>query len=54
MEISGLLDLMFLCMAGIYINLDAMPYFRYTSLFFYSNEALLIQFYGNVTEIGVY
>lgn len=52
LEISSVFDLIFICMSGIYINLDAFPYVRYISMFFFSNEALAIQFWHNVTEIG--
>lgn len=52
MEVSSVFDLIFLCMSGIYINLDAFPYIRYISLFYFSNEALSIGFWHNVTAIG--
>lgn len=51
-DIASVFDLIFLCLSGIYMNLSSLPYARYFSPFFYTNEALLISFWSNVTEIG--
>lgn len=53
-EISSVFDSVFLVLSGLYINLNAFPYLRYISLFFYTNEALSIQFWHNFTEIGMH
>lgn len=54
MELASVFDLIFLCLSGIYMNLDSLPYARYFSPFYYTNEALLISFWNNVTQIGMY
>lgn len=51
-EISPPFDLLFLLMAGMYINLHEFPYIRYISLFFFSNEALATLYWYDITEIG--
>lgn len=54
MEIASVFDLIFLCLSGIYMNLYSLPYARYFSPFFYTNEALLISFWSNITKIGMF
>lgn len=53
LEMAGVFDLIFLSLTGFYINLDAFPYIRYISFFYFSNEALAIGFWHNVTTIGM-
>lgn len=51
-ELGSIFVLAFQLMAGIYINLKGFMYLRYFSVFFYTNEALMILFWRDVTEIG--
>lgn len=51
-EISPPFDLFFLLMAGLYINVKDFPYVRYTSMFFYSMEALCTLYWYDIDEIG--
>lgn len=53
-EIASAIDLIFLSMSGIYLNLDAVPYIRFISPFYFSNEALSLTFWNNITQIGTY
>lgn len=53
LEMAGVFDLIFLSLTGFYINLDAFPYLRYISLFYFSNEALAISYWHNITTIGM-
>lgn len=52
-EIAPPFDLLFLLMAGLYINLKQYPYVRYVSVFFYSNEALATLYWYDITRIGM-
>lgn len=52
-DLTAITDIIFLSLSGFYINLNAFPYLRYVSLFFYSNEALSILYWYNVTDIGM-
>lgn len=51
-ELACVFDLIFLCLSGIYINLSSISSIRFVSPFFFSNEALCILFWNNVTQIG--
>lgn len=51
-ELASAIDLIFMCLAGIYLNLSSVSYVRFISPFFFSNEALAILFWHDVTEIG--
>lgn len=51
-ECAAIFDLLFLIFNGAYFNVDSIPYLKYLSLFFYSNEALMYNFWINVDEIG--
>lgn len=51
-ELACVSDLIFLCFSGIYINLNSVSTIRFVSPFFFANEALSIQFWSNVTQIG--
>lgn len=51
-ELACVCDLLFLCFSGIYINLNTISSLRFVSPFFFSNEALSILFWKNVTQIG--
>lgn len=51
-EIAPPFDLLFLLMAGMYINLNEFPYARYMSVFYFSNEALATLYWYDIAEIG--
>lgn len=51
-EISPTFDLLFIILAGMYINLNEYPYFRYISLFYFSNEALSTLYWYDISHIG--
>lgn len=51
-EISPPFDTLFLIFSGIYVNLNQFPFLKYISMFFFSNEALAILYWNNVTSIG--
>lgn len=51
-EIAPPFDLLFLLMAGMYINLKDFPYVRYISIFYYPNEALATLYWYDVAQIG--
>lgn len=51
-EVAPPLDLFFLILGGVYINLSGFSRLKYTSLFFYSNEALAVTYWHGITEIG--
>lgn len=51
-EIAPPLDLLFLVLAGMFINLDAYPYLRYISIFYYPNEALATLYWYDIEELG--
>lgn len=51
-ECAAPFDLIFLIFGGAYYNVDSIPFLKYISLFFYSNEALMYNFWINVDEIG--
>ncbi|XP_017475510.1 PREDICTED: protein brown [Rhagoletis zephyria] len=50
-ECAGPFDLLFLIFGGAYYNVDSIPLIKYLSLFFYSNEALMYNFWIGVDEI---
>lgn len=52
-DLAAITDIIFLSLSGFYINLNAFPYLRYVSLFFFSNEALSILYWADVTDIGM-
>lgn len=52
-DIASITDMIFMCISGFYININAFPYIRYISFFYYTNEATAILFYGNVKTIGI-
>lgn len=51
-ECAAPFDLLFLIFGGAYYNVDSLPFLKYLSLFFYSNEALMYSFWINVDNIG--
>lgn len=51
-ECAAPFDLLFLIFGGAYYNVDSIPFLKYISLFYYSNEALMYSFWNNVTDIG--
>lgn len=51
-EVAPPLDLLFLILGGVYINLSGFSLLKYISLFFYSNEALAVTYWHGITEIG--
>lgn len=50
-EMAAPFDLLFLIFGGAYYNVDSLPVFKYLSLFFYSNEALMYNYWINVEGI---
>ncbi|KAI8129006.1 Protein brown [Lucilia cuprina] len=50
-ECAAPFDLLFLIFGGAYYNVDSIPFLKYFSLFFYSNEALMYNFWINVDKI---
>lgn len=52
LEIPPLFTLTFMAVSGAYASIRDYPLLKYTSLFFYANEALSILFWTGVTEIG--
>lgn len=51
-EIAPPFDLLFLLLAGMYINLNEFPYIRYISVFYFSNEALATLYWYDIADIG--
>lgn len=51
-ECAAPFDLIFLIFGGAYYNVDSIPFLKYLSLFFYSNEALMYNFWIDVDQIG--
>lgn len=51
-EMAAPFDLLFLIFGGFYYNVDSLPFLKYISLFFYSNEALMYDFWIDVEDIG--
>lgn len=52
LEIPPLFTLLFMAVSGAYASIRDYPLLKYTSLFFYANEALSILFWTSITEIG--
>lgn len=52
LEITPLFTVTFMVMSGAYASIRDFPLLKYTSLFFYANEAMSILFWTGVTEIG--
>ncbi|CAO1317727.1 unnamed protein product [Diamesa tonsa] len=50
-ELSGIIDLVLLLFAGMYINVKSLSYFKYLSFFFYANETIAINFWSKVEDI---
>uniref|UniRef100_A0A1A9VCA6 ABC transporter domain-containing protein n=1 Tax=Glossina austeni TaxID=7395 RepID=A0A1A9VCA6_GLOAU len=50
-ECAAPFDLLFLIFGGAYYNVDSLPFLKYLSLFFYSNEALMYSFWIDVDNI---
>uniref|UniRef100_A0A1A9X4G9 ABC transporter domain-containing protein n=1 Tax=Glossina brevipalpis TaxID=37001 RepID=A0A1A9X4G9_9MUSC len=50
-ECAAPFDLLFLIFGGAYYNVDSLPFLKYFSLFFYSNEALMYSFWIDVDNI---
>ena len=50
-ELSGIIDLVLLLFAGMYINVKSLSYFKYLSFFFYANETIAINFWSQVEDI---
>ncbi|XP_005179101.1 protein brown isoform X1 [Musca domestica] len=50
-ECAAPFDLVFLIFGGAYYNVDSIPFLKYLSLFFYSNEALMYNFWIDVDNI---
>lgn len=51
-EVAPPLDLLFLILGGFYINLSAFSKLKFTSLFFFANEALSVTYWHNVPVLG--
>lgn len=54
LEVPPLFTLTFMAVSGAYASLRDYPVLKYTSLFFYANEAMSILFWTGVTEIGTF
>lgn len=52
LEVPPVFNLFFTAMSGIYANLREYPILKFTSLFFYGNEALSIFYWHDVATIG--
>ncbi|XP_030386604.1 protein brown [Scaptodrosophila lebanonensis] len=50
-ECAAPFDLIFLIFGGTYMNVDSVPLLKYFSLFFYSNEALMYNFWIDIDNI---
>ncbi|XP_055839292.1 protein brown [Episyrphus balteatus] len=50
-EMAAPFDLLFLIFGGAYYNVDSLPVFKYLSVFFYSNEALMYDYWIDVDGI---
>lgn len=51
-ECAAPFDLIFLIFGGTYMNVDSIPFIKYISLFFYTNEALMHNFWIDIDNIG--
>lgn len=51
-EMAAPFDLLFFIFSGAYLNVDYVPYLKYFSLFYYTNEAMMNIYWRNVTDIG--
>lgn len=51
-EMAPLFSLTFQILAGFFINLHSFPYARYISVFFFANEAAMISYWYDITDIG--
>lgn len=52
LELAPPIDLILYVLGGIYINVRQFPYIKYISVFYYANEAILIEYWKDVPEIG--
>jgi len=50
-ELSGIVDLIMMLVAGVYINVKFTPWIKYISFFFYANETVFINFWLTVDAI---
>lgn len=50
-ELSSIVDLVLLLVAGIYLNVKTFPLLKYISFFFYANETVAINFWLTINEI---
>lgn len=50
-EMAAPFDLLFLIFGGAYYNVDSLPLMKYLSMFFYSNEALMYDYWIDVEGI---
>lgn len=50
-ECAAPFDLIFLIFGGTYMNVDSIPFIKYISLFFYTNEALMHNFWIDIDNI---
>lgn len=53
LEAPPVFNMFFSTVSGVYGNLSSYPILKYTSVFFYANEAMSIMFWRNVTTIGI-
>lgn len=51
-EMAAPFDFLFFAFSGAYLNVDYVPYLKYFSLFYYTNEAMMNIYWRNVTDIG--
>lgn len=52
-EMTPLLNLVFMTLGGIFVNLRDYPYIRYISVFYFVNEAMSILYWHDITDIGM-
>lgn len=52
LEAPPVFNMFFSTVSGIYANLNNYPILKYTSMFFYANEAMSIIFWRNINSIG--
>jgi ATP-binding cassette, subfamily G (WHITE), eye pigment precursor transporter len=51
-ELSAPIETVLLLSAGLYLNIKSMPFLKYLSYFFYANEAMSINYWLMVDNIG--
>lgn len=52
LELAPPIDFFLYTLGGIFINIRTFPYLKYISMFYFANEAILIDYWKDVKEIG--